>query len=311
MNTTSTKNIFEYANELSSEIYKKIIGLMDETDTDLHIHENGEVYKKDIAGNRIYVGKGLVTPEEIMALGALLATRNETVLNMKNPMLDAYIPYDGARIHIDIPPITPHPVLDLRITHKTYRNLDALEKMGMFTKEERKILEDAVKNKKNIIISGETGSGKTTLLQALINAVDPTEHILVIEDTREIHRASPYEDRELETTYMTTSQWAEAQKCVSASLRKDPDRIIYGEVRDKTALDLIESWNTGHPGMGTVHANSCEAVITRFTSLCGQASQSSQEAAIREALDVIIQIEVKMHDGKLKRRIAEIRQYKK
>ena len=310
MNNTdlnSNKKIFEYGNKFSNKIYTKILSFLEEGDTDLHVQENGEVYKKNWKGERSFIGKNLITHQEVLALGALLAIRNDTQLNMNNPMLDAYIPFDNARVHIDIPPITSRPVLNLRIFHENIHSLEALEEMGMLTKEQKNKLTRLVQLRKNIIISGETGSGKTTLLQALINIIDPEEHILVIEDTREIYRKSPYSERELQTSYMTTSQWASAQKCVSASLRKDPDRIIYGEVRDKTALDLIESWNTGHAGMGTIHANSSDAVITRLISLCGQASQSSQEQAIREAIDVIVHIKVKNSFGRKIRKVEEIK----
>ena len=142
------KKIFEYGNKFSNKIYNKILSLLDEKDTDLHIQENGEIYKKDYKGIRSYVGNNIVTPQEIMALGALLAIRNDTELNMHNPMLDAYIPYDNARVHIDIPPITARPVLDLRLFHENYQSLDALMGMGMFTETDKEKLINIVNSQK-------------------------------------------------------------------------------------------------------------------------------------------------------------------
>ena len=48
------------------------------------------------------------------------------------------------------------------------------------------------------------------------------------------------------------------------SLRQRPDRIIVGEVRSKEAITLFGALNTGHSGMGTLHANSTQETITRL-----------------------------------------------
>ena len=50
------------------------------------------------------------------------------------------------------------------------------------------------------------------------------------------------------------------------SLRQRPDRIIVGEVRSKEAITLFGALNTGHSGMGTLHANSPQETVTRLTS---------------------------------------------
>lgn len=44
---------------------------------------------------------------------------------------------------------------------------------------------------------------------------------------------------------------------LKVSLRMSPDRIVIGEVRDASALDVMKAWNTGHNGgICTVHATS-------------------------------------------------------
>ena len=44
---------------------------------------------------------------------------------------------------------------------------------------------------------------------------------------------------------------------VKAALRQRPDRIILGEARDGSIVDLISAMSTGHEGsMSTIHANS-------------------------------------------------------
>jgi type IV secretion system protein VirB11 len=36
-------------------------------------------------------------------------------------------------------------------------------------------------------------------------------------------------------------------------MRYRPDRILVGELRDGSALELLKAWNTGHPG-GSDHS---------------------------------------------------------
>lgn len=46
-----------------------------------------------------------------------------------------------------------------------------------------------------------------------------------------------------------------------------PTRIIVGEVREAESLDLLVALNSGLPGMGTIHANSARAAITKICTL--------------------------------------------
>jgi type IV secretion system protein VirB11 len=75
---------------------------------------------------------------------------------------------------------------------------------------------------------------------------------------------------------------------VKVSLRLRPDRIVIGEVRDGSALDLIKAWNTGHPGgLATLHANSAAQALTRLEDLIGEVSQAIPRSAIGQAIDLI------------------------
>ena len=52
---------------------------------------------------------------------------------------------------------------------------------------------------------------------------------------------------------------------IRASLRMNPDRIIVGEVRGKEALELLNSFNTGHDGgLSSAHANSPKDMLAPF-----------------------------------------------
>ncbi len=79
---------------------------------------------------------------------------------------------------------------------------------------------------------------------------------------------------------------------VRDTLRLRPDRIIIGEVRDGSALDLLKAWNTGHPGgLATIHANSAAEALTRLEDLIGEVTQRVPYRAIAQAINLVVFIE--------------------
>jgi type IV secretion system protein VirB11 len=96
---------------------------------------------------------------------------------------------------------------------------------------------------------------------------------------------------------------------VKHSLRCRLDRILVGEVRGPEALDLLMSWNTGHPGgVATLHANSAEAGLTRLSTLVGMNPFAPREIEplIREAVDIIVHI-ARTDRGRVVREVLEVK----
>ena len=96
------------------------------------------------------------------------------------------------------------------------------------------------------------------------------------------------------------------QTLVKNSLRMRPDRIIVGEIRDGTIVDMMSAMSTGHEGsMSTVHANNPHNLVnTRFPILYSmndsvQFSEGAQNIQIAESLQLIVHIE-RMTDGSRK-----------
>ena len=85
-----------------------------------------------------------------------------------------------------------------------------------------------------------------------------------------------------------------------------PDRIIVGEIRDGTVVDMISAMSTGHEGsLSTVHANSplnlINARMPILYSMYGDSAftPSAQAVQLSEALDLIVHIS-RMVDGSRK-----------
>lgn len=158
----------------------------------------------------------------------------------------------------------------------------------------------AIVQRKNILIAGGTGTGKTTLANAVLDAIanhEPEHRIVIIEDTRELQCQAP------NTVYLRTSDTVDQTMLLRATMRLRPDRIVVGEVRDKSALALLKAWNTGHPGgVGTVHANDAAAALVRVGQLIQEAGVPPAPDLIAEAVNVVVSI--KRDRGA--RRIGEI-----
>ena len=83
---------------------------------------------------------------------------------------------------------------------------------------------------------------------------------------------------------------------LKAALRHRPDRIILGEIRGGEAFDLLQLLNTGHSGtLSTIHANSAQQGLARFTSCVLQSGIELPYRAIKtniaDSLNVIVQVE--------------------
>lgn len=293
-------NTLHYGDDLAYSIYNEIKKFVSDKDTDLMINEDGKVWVQN--ENGVIEERGVFNTSKIKVFGGLLASHYDLLLNGTHPFLDCQLPYDFSRVHIQIPPSTLSPTLSIRFHKVSFRDLNALREGGMITKEQQDKLIRFVKEKKNIIINGETGSGKTTLLSALINEIDKSERVVCIEDTREITTTLP----NITHSFTFDKNVFSDVDAVRGALRQNPHRIIYGEVRDgRATLELIKAWNTGHKGgLCTIHANthkgdSVGGVRTRLISLCNEVSSSPQIEAINEVLEVVVQLEMKNGERKV------------
>jgi pilus assembly protein CpaF len=157
---------------------------------------------------------------------------------------------------------------------------------GSVPAEAARILEEAVRSRRTILVSGGTGSGKTTLLNALSAWIDPTERVITIEDAAELRLRQPHVVR-LESRPPSVEGRGEVtiRDLLRNALRMRPDRIVIGEVRGAEAIDLLTALNTGHEGaLSTLHANSPEDALRRFETLALMARIGLPHDAIRDQI---------------------------
>ena len=192
-------------------------------------------------------------------------------IDQQTPILDARLK-DGSRVNATLPPITADgPTITIRKFNKDQMTIFDLIKTNTISANLAAFLWIAIDGlniiPSNLIISGGTGSGKTTTLNTLTTFIPENERIITIEDTLELQLPHNHIIR-TETRPPNIEEKGEINMDVllKNSLRQRPDRIIVGEVRSKEAITLFNALNTGHSGMGTLHANSSQDTINRLTN---------------------------------------------
>lgn len=207
----------------------------------------------------------------------------------EKPIVEGELPLDESRFSGSIPPIVKAAQFSIRKKAIQIFTLDSYVASGTMTQEQVDCIKEHVRKKHNILVVGGTGSGKTTLCNAIlayIMEIDPNRRIVIIEDTRELQVTGH------DVVAYKTSDHISMQRLLKLTLRQSPDSIVVGEVRDKTALDLIKAWNTGHGGgVSTVHADSAEEGLTRIEDLIAEAGIVPNPRTIGYAIQCVISIQ--------------------
>ena len=109
-----------------------------------------------------------------------------------SPLVDARLP-DGSRVNAIIPPLAiGGPTLTIRKFARDPFTLERLIELGTIDQVIADFLEQSVRQRKSIIISGGTGSGKTSTLNALGLCIPDNERLITIEDAAELQLRHPH-----------------------------------------------------------------------------------------------------------------------
>lgn len=230
-------------------------------------------------------------------------------LDESSPMVDARLP-GGGRINVVIEPLAlDGPAVSIRKFRNDPLKVSDLVQFGTLDEGMAMMLELAVRERCNILISGGTSCGKTSMLNAIAGFIPPTERVVTIEDTAELALRHPHVVRmESRPGSFEGTGAVSIRDLLRNSLRMRPDRIVVGEVRGAEIIEMLQAMNTGHDGsMATIHASSPRECLYRMEMLAGfagfQGSEVSLRRQIANALDFIVQIN-RLPNGK--RRITSI-----
>ena len=224
-------------------------------------------------------------------------------------MVDARLP-DGSRVNAVIPPLAiDGSALTIRKFSADPLTVQNLIEFGSLSPSTADFLDACVRGRLNMIVSGGTGAGKTTTLNVLSSFIPGDERIVTIEDAAELQLKQEHVVRlESRPNNIEGKGAVTIRDLVKNSLRMRPDRIIVGEVRDASALDMLQAMNTGHDGsICTLHSNGPRDTLARMETMVLMAGMDLPVRAIREqvasAVDLIVH-QARLKDGT--RRITHI-----
>lgn len=249
------------------------------------VNPDGRIWVDRMGRGRAFSGQSM-SPADAERILRLVADHMGEVVTQDEPLLSATLPRTGERFQGVFMPVAGAPSFTIRKRPAKIFRLEDYVRDGFMTPAQARILRSAVAERANILIAGGTGSGKTTLANAILaEPAFANDRVLIAEDTPELQCSAL--DQIALLTRRTTPPITMTD-LVRAALRLRPDRIVIGEVRDGSALDMLKAWNTGHPGgLATLHANSAEEALSRLEDLIGEVAATVPYRAIGQAIDLI------------------------
>jgi P-type conjugative transfer ATPase TrbB len=262
------------------------------------VNPDGKIWVDRVGEGRRFSGETL-GPDDAERILRLLADHSGEVVTRDRPRVSATLPVTGDRFQGEFMPLVTAPSFAIRKRPELVFTLDDYLRDGVMDAGQAEQIRAALVARENLLIAGGTGSGKTTLANALL--AEPAfaqDRVVLIEDTAELQcsaadKVALLTKRSEPVVTMTD--------LVRDTLRLRPDRIVIGEVRDGSALDLLKAWNTGHPGgLATIHANSADEALTRLEDLIGEVTARIPYRAIAQAVNLILFIERTVSGRRLK-----------
>ncbi len=262
--------------------------------SDIFVYGKDRVFVKSRGKKLSQVARNWTEKIDLIVACNTIAQKMRRKLNGEYPILDARLE-DGSRVNIVIEPVFyDGACISIRKFPKERYSLDHLLNKGTLDENGKKIIGFLVKSGKRIVISGGTGTGKTTLLNAICEFIGDDEIIVTIEDSRELNLSGRvWVPLESKPAFYEKEREITLRDLVINSLRMFPQWIILGEVRGGEVFDLMRAFNSGHCGMTTLHANSCEDALFALENMFLQGKEMRIDAVkqiISRAVDIVIQL---------------------
>ena len=197
--------------------------------------------------------------------------------------LDCSYEFEDIRLRVNISYSDEVPTFTLRLIKNTlpkYEDLGVPDIVRRMTYQPQGL----------ILVTGKTNSGKTTTLNALINEINETQNkkILTLENPVEYKHTC-------KKSIIVQKEVGLGRDCLTFSdgtknsLREDCDILVIGEIRDRETMEAaIETAESGHLVIGTLHTKSCAETIDRMVNFYEIRDQQTVKYLISSLLKLVI-----------------------
>ena len=201
----------------------------------------------------------------------------------ENKVLDTSAEFEDIRLRVNISCSNGLPVIITRLIRNelpTYEELGVPDIVRRMTSQTQGL----------ILVTGKTNSGKSTTLNALINYINDNDNkkILTLESPVEYKhkcKKSIIVQKEVGVGGDVPSYSIGTKN----SLREDCDILVIGEIRDKETMEAaIETAESGHLVIGTLHTKSCAETVDRMINFYEVRDQAQVKYLIASLLKLVI-----------------------
>jgi flagellar protein FlaI len=263
------------------------------------------IYHRDPLFNQVATNVMFKSKASLDSFVLKLAQKCGKSLTLAEPLMDGALP-DGSRVqatygvkeiarrgsNFTIRKFTDRPMTPTDLIKLQTIDADTLAFLWL-----------VVENNMSVLVSGATATGKTTFLNAISLFIKPEFKIVSIEDTAELRLPHPNWIAAVARRGFGGQAYGEITMydLLKSGLRQRPDYMIVGEVRGEEAMVMFQGMATGHPGLGTIHADSMPAVVDRLTN-----KPIDLPKPMLDNLDVVVFLEKFKVGGRFIRKVKEI-----
>jgi defect-in-organelle-trafficking protein DotB len=276
------------------DFYKILFHMVKLGASDTYLH-SGDYIIMDISGRKTVVTNLQLTFGTIEKIAKRIAGDDAVTRLNSGDFIDKEFDFkddgDRYRFRINITYTIANGNTAIQITIREIPvDIPSLEKIGCSINDE--IYQNFFPAQGLVLVTGPTGSGKSTLMASCIaqKLQDPDCHRIFNAYEAPIEFVYDKIDKPTSRIYQTpVRDVKDFSRCISNSLRRKPEVIIVGELRDyETISAAVEASQTGHLVISTAHTTGVPNTVRRLITVFPSNERDGRQADILEQLHMIV-----------------------
>jgi pilus assembly protein CpaF len=193
------------------------------------------------------------------------------------------------------------------VIHKAFKDTMTVQRLieyGSVSAEMMALLRSAIRNRLNILVTGDADAGKMTIVNVLTGEIPEDERVIVVEGVPELQTRARWQ-------VCLNSEAAGGltfTDLINTATKMRPDRLVFGEIKGPEAMRILQVMSSGYDGcLVPIHATSAEDALNRLEAYClmSNLGLGLEEIRILIASSLnLITVQHKLPNGK--RKITEV-----